>query len=358
MKKGLIGVLAMALLWGCSNDPGSAGEAKRVSSAPAATATAVNPAAETEESAETASARLASLVEAYFEENLELNPVSATFIGDSRYNDRLGNSIGPEHRAAQLAMERRFLEAAGEIDGDALEDQDLLTLEVFMLGRQEAIEGSEFPAHLLPINQMFSLPSLMAMLGSGRSAQPFATITDYDNFLGRIDDFTVWVDQAIANMREGVEKGVVQPRVIMEKVLPQLAVHVVDEPEQSLFWGPVAAMPEGLAEEDRVRLTAAYRDAIAGQIVPAYSRLHDFIETEYMPHTRESVAWAELPDGADWYAYRARVSTTTTLSARAIHELGLAEVARIRSEMEQVRDSVGFEGDLAAFFEYLKTDDT
>jgi uncharacterized protein (DUF885 family) len=204
---------------------------------------------------------------------------------------------------------------------------------------------------------MFSMPSLMAMLGSGRSAQPFATVTDYDNFLGRMDDFTVWVDQAIANMREGVEKGVIQPRVIMEKVLPQLAVHVVDEPEQSLFWGPVAAMPEGLAEEDRVRLTAAYRDAIAGQIVPAYSRLHDFIETEYMPHARESVAWAELPDGADWYAYRARVSTTTTLSARAIHELGLAEVARIRSEMEQVRDSVGFEGDLAAFFEYLKTDD-
>ncbi len=357
MKQGLIGVLAMALLWGCGNDPGAAGEAKQVSSAPAATATAVNAAAETEDSAETASARLASLVEAYFEENLELNPVSATFIGDSRYNDRLGNSIGPEHRAAQLAMERRFLEAAAEIDGDALEDQDLLTLEVFMLGRREAIEGSEFPAYLLPINQMFSMPSLMAMLGSGRSAQPFATVTDYDNFLGRIDDFTVWVDQAIANMREGVEKGVVQPRVIMEKVLPQLAAHVVDEPEQSLFWGPVAAMPEGFSEEDRVRLTAAYRDAIAAQIVPAYSRLDDFIESEYMPHTRESVAWAELPDGADWYAYRARVSTTTTLSAREIHELGLAEVARIRSEMEQVRDTVGFEGDLAAFFEYLKTDD-
>ena len=96
MKQGLIGVLAMALLWGCGNDPGAAGEAKQVSSAPAATA--VNAAAETEDSAETASARLASLVEAYFEENLELNPVSATFIGDSRYNDRLGNSIGPEHR--------------------------------------------------------------------------------------------------------------------------------------------------------------------------------------------------------------------------------------------------------------------
>ncbi len=218
------------MMQGSTDQPGKA------VSTPAVAAPAVNTDSETGSKSETASARLANLVDAYFEENLELNPVTATFIGDSRYNDRLGNSIGPEHRAAQLAMERRFLAAAMEIDGDALEDQDLLTLEVFILGRREAIEGSEFPAYLLPINQMFSMPSLMAMLGSGRSAQPFATVADYDNFLGRIDDFTIWVDQAIANMREGIEKGVVQPRVIMEKVLPQLAAHVVEDPEESLFW--------------------------------------------------------------------------------------------------------------------------
>lgn len=334
------------------------GERDTVDAAPASGAATEAPSpVEEEGETETASQRLAALVEQYFEDNLELNPVTATFVGDNRFNDRLANSIGPEHRAAQLGLERRYLKALDDIDASELSGQDLLTLEVFRLGRQEAIEGSEFPAYLLPINQMFSLPSLMAMLGSGRSAQPFATVADYDNFLGRIDGFTVWVDQAIANMREGADKGVVQPTVIMEKVLPQLAAHVVDDPEQSLFWGPVAAMPEDFSEEDRARLTAAYRDAIAGQIVPAYSRLHDFIETEYLPQTRATVAWADLPDGARWYDYRARVSTTTTMSAREIHELGLAEVARIRLEMEQVRDTVGFEGDLAAFFEYLKTDD-
>ncbi|MGW8368680.1 MAG: DUF885 domain-containing protein, partial [Gammaproteobacteria bacterium] len=271
--------------------------------------------------------------------------------------DRLANNIGPEHRAAELALERRYLAALGEIDPAELEGQNLLTYEVFRLGREEAIEGFEFPGHLLPVNQMFSIPSLVAMLGSGRSAQPFATVADYDNFLGRIDGFVVWVDQAIMNMREGVEKGVVQPCVIMEKVLPQLAAQVVDDVEQSLFWGPVGRMPDGFSEDERARLTESYGLAVTNKIVPAYRRLHDYIRDEYMAHCRDTVAWSALPDGARWYQYRARVSTTTTMSAREIHELGLAEVARIRAEMEQVRDEVGFEGDLAAFFAFLKNDD-
>jgi len=350
MKRYMFGALAAVILWGCGNEPDKGDEVVDTGTA-AAEATAVNvvtkPAAE----------RLLTLVDQYFEENLELNPVTATFIGDHRYDDRLANSIGPEHRAADLAMERRYLAALGEIDPAELEGQNLLTYEVFRLGREEAIQGYEFPGHLLPVNQMFSIPSLVAMLGSGRSAQPFATVADYDNFLGRIDGFVVWVDQAIMNMREGVEKGVVQPCVIMEKVLPQLAAQVVDDVEQSLFWGPVGRMPDGFSEDERARLTESYGLAVTNKIVPAYRRLHDYIRDEYMAHCRDTVAWSALPDGARWYQYRARVSTTTTMNAREIHELGLAEVARIRAEMEQVRDEVGFEGDLAAFFAFLKNDD-
>ncbi len=350
MKRYMFGALAAVILWGCGNEPDKGDEVVDTGTA-AAEATAVNvvtkPAAE----------RLLTLVDQYFEENLELNPVTATFIGDHRYDDRLANNIGPEHRAAELALERRYLAALGEIDPAELEGQNLLTYEVFRLGREEAIEGFEFPGHLLPVNQMFSIPSLVAMLGSGRSAQPFATVADYDNFLGRIDGFVVWVDQAIRNMREGVEKGVVQPCVIMEKVLPQLAAQVVDDVEQSLFWGPVGRMPDGFSEDERARLVDSYGLAITNKIVPAYRRLHDYIRDEYMAHCRDTVAWSALPDGARWYQYRARVSTTTTMSAREIHELGLAEVARIRAEMEQVRDEVGFEGDLAAFFAFLKNDD-
>lgn len=350
MKRYMFSALAAVILWGCGNEPDKGDEVVDTGTA-AAEATAVNvvtkPAAE----------RLLTLVDQYFEDNLELNPVTATFIGDHRYDDRLANSIGPEHRAADLAMERRYLAALGEIDPAELEGQNLLTYEVFRLGREEAIEGFEFPGHLLPVNQMFSIPSLVAMLGSGRSAQPFATVADYDNFLGRIDGFVVWVDQAIMNMREGVEKGVVQPCVIMEKVLPQLAAQVVDDVEQSLFWGPVGRMPDGFSEDERARLTESYGLAVTNKIIPAYRRLHDYIRDEYMAHCRDTVAWSALPDGARWYQYRARVSTTTTMSAREIHELGLAEVARIRAEMEQVRDEVGFEGDLAAFFAFLKNDD-
>ena len=307
--------------------------------------------------AEDPSAALATLVEGYFEDNLELNPLGATFIGDNRYNDRLANSIGPEHRAAQKALEERYLAAARGIDTAQLNESDLITRQMFIRAREQQLAGMEYPAHLLPISQIFSMPSLMVQLGSGQSVQPFSTVQDYENFLSRIDGFVVYVDQAIANMREGMETGVVQPKPLMEKVLPQLQSQIVDDPAESMFHGPVKNMPESFSEEDRGRLTDAYTTAIRDQLVPAYTRLYEFISKEYLPACRDTFAIADLPDGQAWYAHQVKMHTTTDLSPDEIHRIGLAEVARIREEMDKVREQVGFEGDLAAFFEHLKTDD-
>src|SRR5690606_1720588 len=163
--------------------------------------------------------------------------------------------------------------------------------------------------------------------------------------------------QAEANLREGARRDITQPKVIVEKVLPQLAAHVVEEAEQSLFWQPVENMPKDFSAEDRARLTAAYRTAIETRIVPAYRSLHDYLRVEYLPSSRETVGLYALPDGRAWYDYTIRINTTTTLPADAIHDLGLAEVKRIRDEMEKVMRSVGFDGTLAEWFEYVKTDD-
>ncbi len=319
--------------------------------------TAEDDTATTEAERVTASAELNRLVDDYFEESLELNPLGATFIGDPRYNDRLANSIGPEHRQKSFELEQRYLESVNAIDPGLLEGQDLLTREIFRLNRENAIEGAQYPAHLVPISQFFSVPNFMAVLGSGQSVQPFATVEDYDNWISRIGDFTVYVDQAIANMREGMEQGIVRPRAIMGKVLPQLSAHIVDDPTTSVFYAPVAALPETFSDADRQRLTVAMTAAITEQLVPAYKRLHDFIETEYLPATTESVGMAAITGGQEWYDYLVRTSTTTNHSADEIHEIGLAEVARIRSEMEVVKQQVGFEGTLAEYFEYLKSDD-
>ncbi|HEX7030431.1 MAG TPA: DUF885 domain-containing protein [Gammaproteobacteria bacterium] len=303
------------------------------------------------------SEKLDRVVEAYFEASLEMNPLFATFIGDHRFNDRLPNTLGPEYRERERALERTYLEKIRAIDVTRLEGQDRITYETFRLDRERAIEGERFPAHLIPINQFFSMPNFFALLGSGQSVQPFGTVKDYENWLDRVDGFVVLMRQAEANLREGVRQGITQPKIIVEKVLPQLAAHVVSDPEQSLFWNPVKNMPEDFSPEDRERLTAAYRKAIETRIVPAYRGLHDYLRAEYLPAARDTFGLYALPDGRAWYEYRIRMSTTTALPAAAIHAMGLAEVKRIRGEMEKVMRSVGFDGTLAEWFEYVKSAD-
>ena len=157
-------------------------------------------------------------------------------------------------------------------------------------------------------------------------------------------------------MREGIAKGVVQPKVLMERTLPQLDAIAVEKPEDSLFWGPLKCFPDAVPAADRERLTAAYRAAIGGKLLPAYRRLHDFLRDEYLPKGRDSYGMQGLPDGEAWYAYNVREITTTDYTPAQIHAIGLAEVERIHGEMRKVMTQVGFEGSLQDFFKYAKND--
>lgn len=305
---------------------------------------------------ETQAERLDRLFAEHWEATLELNPVLATFIGDHRYNDRFTVSISPEHRAATHALRARSLAAVEAVDPAALDRQRRLSRTLFLRELRHELEGERFPDHLLPIDQFRSAASLFAMLGSGSSAQPFVTVRDYENFLKRIDGFTAWVEQAIVNMREGVEAGVVQPAILMERTLPQLEAHIVDDVEQSLFFRPVSAFPDTVPEAERPRLQRAYAEAITGRLVPAYARLRDFIRDEYLPACRDTYGLYALPDGEAWYAHLIREHTTTELGAEEIHQIGLDEVARIHGEMIAIKQEVGFDGDLQAFFAHLNTD--
>ena len=306
-------------------------------------------------------AELNAIYDEYNEKNLELNPVLATFRGDARYNDQWGiDTLSDEYLEASLAMHQQFYDRAMAIDPEQLSGQDRLSYDVFVLARQDAIESHEKGftklGQLLPINQLFSTPTFLAQLGSGSSAQPFATVEDYDNWLSRSAGFATHVDLMIVRLREGVEAGVVQPTILMEKTLPQLEALITDDPEQSVFWRPIANMPGLIVDEDRERLADAYRAHITDVLVPAYQRLHDHIRDEYMQHTRDTIARTALPGGDEWYAWLVRQSTTTTMTPEEIHEIGKQEAARLFAEMEKVRDEVGFEGDMQAFFEHLQTD--
>ncbi len=301
-------------------------------------------------------AQLNELYEECFDRSMELNPIYATFIGDYRYNDRFANSIGPEHIEKTSALTRECLDRLLAIGSGGLSGQDLLSFQIFQRNQEENQAGEKFPGELIPLNQFRSTPNFFAQMGSGASLHPFKTVKDYQDFLGRIDGFVIWMHQARDNMRAGMEKGLVQPRVLMEKVVPQLAAHVVSDIEESLFYRPIQNMPESFSDEERTTLTAAYRDAIENKVFPVYGMLRDFVQDEYLPATRATVGMLDLPGGNAWYAYRVATTTTTDLSPQAIHEIGLAEVERIQAAMQTVMDEVGFDGTLKEFFEYLNSD--
>jgi uncharacterized protein (DUF885 family) len=325
--------------------------------APAVLSAVVSPALPgTAFAASDAEQQLTRIVEGYFDDFEKLNPISATFNGNNAYNDRLPNSIGPEHIQASLDLEKKYLQDISRVDVNGLSPQARLSYEIFRRARQQQIEGHEFPDQLLPIDQFSGLPLFMPQLGTPGGVQPFNTAKDYDNWLSRIDGFVVWMDQAIANMRIGMKQGVVQPRVVVEKTLPQLEAMVVSKAEDSVFHAPLKSFPDAVSVEDRARLKAALEKAIMEKIVPAYRRVHIFMRDEYLPASRPTIALTALPNGERWYAYNVRVLTTTNMTPAQIHDVGLAEVARIRAEMEKVKAQVGFKGDLAAFFDFMRKD--
>jgi uncharacterized protein (DUF885 family) len=314
----------------------------------------ISPSVATQAGAASADERLTQLVEAHFEETLVLNPVRATMIGDNRYNDRFTNTLSDEHRSRRRALYERSLEAARTLDASALSPEQRLTHTLFVQQLEEELAEERFPEHLLPLNQFRSTPSLFVQLGSGKGVHPFKTVKDYEDFLSRVDGFLAWNESAIARLREGIEKGIVLPRVVVERTLPQLAAHVVDKPEDSLFFQPVANFPQGIAEADRARLTEAWKATIRDRLVPAYRRLHDFLRDEYLPRARPTVSLAALPGGAEWYAHLVRKTTTTEMTPDALHALGLREVARIHAEMDTIIRQLGFQGDRNAFEEHLE----
>jgi uncharacterized protein (DUF885 family) len=303
-----------------------------------------------------ANAQLTAMFEEYFEESLRLSPLAATFIGDNRYNDRFDNPADLEYLGRLKALDERFLAKAQSFEEARLAADARLSLEVFERDRTLFLEGFRFPGELLPLDQMNSLASLFAVLGSGTSAHPFKTVKDYEDFLARSKEYVQWSDAAIERMRDGVKRGVTQPAIVVPKIVAQLRGVLAEDPEKTIFWQAVKNMPESIRDPDRSRLNAAYRRAIQEEILPSYQRLADFMEREYLPHARSTVGWSALPNGAAWYELQVRTTTTTDMSANEIHDLGLSEVARIRGEMERVKSQLGFRGDLHAFFKHLEND--
>lgn len=305
---------------------------------------------------ENSNAAFDSLLHEYYEDRLKLYPLEATAIADERYNDQLPVDISDSYREKLKAFYSSYAEKFKTIDRAALSGQSVLSFDIMQYEMKMQLEGLTFHDNLMPINQFWSMHISFPLLGSGSGNQPFKTVKNYDDFLGRIHGFTSYVDTMISNMKRGMEMGIVPPKSLMEKVLPQLTGIIVKDPMQSVFAGPIKKFPEGFSAEDKKRLTDLYTTAIANEIVPSYDKLHSFVKNEYLPKCRATSGISDVPGGKEAYAYLAKFWTTTNLTPDEIYAIGEKEVARIRSEMERIKTETGFTGTLKEFFHFIHTD--
>jgi uncharacterized protein (DUF885 family) len=295
----------------------------------------------------TESKRLNKLADEYYDALARFDPVSAGESGDNRFADQLGMSISPKNRAAQFALYKTMLARLHAIGRDALPQRDQTSYDILDYELATALRFEPFPEHLLPITQMDSLPVILANYASGEGAQPLSTVKDVQAYLSRLNQLGPWIDQAIANMREGVKRGVVQPKAIVLSSLPQFKQLVSNKPEDSIYYSPVKKLPASFSAADRQKLSAGYRATIEGKLNPALTRLAVFLEKEYLPACRTSTGWSALPNGIDWYLARVASQTTTDLQPEQIHQIGLKEVARIQSEYARIGPMMGYKGPAA-----------
>jgi uncharacterized protein (DUF885 family) len=292
---------------------------------------------------------------------LDHYPLVALYRGDPRPVTRFGEEFSEAHVAAMRAAARADLKRLAAIDRGPLAPTDRIAYDTFRWNK--TLELRRFGPTLssvwlrLPLNSYFESWHIeFPSLSSGTGIAPYRTVADYDSGLARIDGYLTFLDRAVIRLREGAARGVVQPRLMVEDMIRQFDEFIAQGVEASTFHGPIGKLPVDMAPADRDRLTQSYRTVIRDRLLPTFVRARDFLKREYLPKSRDTVGLSQIPGGADYYRLLVEEHTSTSTSPEEIHRLGLAEVARIKRSMEEIKHRVGFEGSLAQFFEYIRTD--
>lgn len=294
---------------------------------------------------------LHALFDAEWERSMVESPENASVNGDNRFNDRWSdNSLAAI--AKRQAEDRAALDKLHAIDRAQLSPADQLNYDTFEWLAQRQVERQPFKEYLQPVNHQGGVQTADGLA----EYLPFASTKDYRDWLKRMDAIPTVVDQTIALMREGEKTGNTPPKVLMQRVPAQIAAQIVDDPAKSPFYRPFLKFRATVPEADRPALQAEAQKIIRERIVPAFRQFAAFVDKDYLPKSRETIAATALPNGKAYYDFLARYYTTSGLTAKQIHEIGLKEVARLRAEMEKVKDETGFKGTLAGFFTYLRTD--
>ena len=300
----------------------------------------------------TAAQRLAALAERYYEEMARFEPLNATFSGDNRFDDQLPMTIEPGVRARQFAMLHDVRDALMRIDRSKLSAPDMTTFDMLAFTVGEHLRLEPFKDHLLPMNQMDSMPVTLANLGSGQGSQPLTTVAQYEAYHKRLVALPQWIDAAIVNMRDGMKENIVLPRALVVPMLAQIKALAAATPAASDF-NAATRLPDTFNAGEKAGLKGAYFNTVSDQVLPSVRKLARFLENDYLPAARQSAGWGVLPGGAQWYRAYVAAHTTTAMTPDEIHRIGLAEVARINAELAKLAPRLGYSGAPAGLPRYL-----
>ena len=303
--------------------------------------------------------KLFALFAASDERNLALNPVMAIFRGDMRRADRLGDFLTDAHDLASRTNTQLNLSELAQIDRSKLDDTDKLAYDVFKYNQERALEMSSPEISALtevrPVNHFSGFHTFYPSFASGKGAAPFKTVEDYENNLSRHKDYIAISDRAIERFKEGMESGVLETTLTIDRVIKQFDTQLAIPLKESQFWGPMTMLPESFSGEEKARLTSEYEQATQ-DIYDATTRMRDFLQTEYLPVARETIGLSDMKGGAKLYELMVEGSTTLPLTPDELHELGLREVKRVKNDMLAIKDEVEFDGTLNELFDFVRTD--
>ena len=299
-----------------------------------------------------------SIAADYYENYLKLYPLEATSQGDLRYNDQLPINIDKDFISGEISFYNSVQNQLKKLDYKSLSDDDKTVYDVLDYTLKDKIERYAYHPEYIPFTQFGGLPLDFPLLGSGEGSQPFKTEKDYEDWLKRMEKFPEWMDTATENFREGIKNSIVLPKKLVVKMIPQMKAEELTSSDfdKNIFYGPIKNFPKNFSKTQIEKLTAAYKEVVSKKIVPAYTKMGTFLETEYLPKARNTDGINALPKGNEVYAYYTKSWTTTSKTPEEINKIGLEQVAMLRAEMEKVKQQLGFTGTLEEFITYVQSD--
>ncbi|WP_395043983.1 DUF885 domain-containing protein [Flavobacterium sp.] len=294
------------------------------------------------------------LTDNYFDEKNALNPLDATLNGQNEYNDQLQLEMTDVYRKKQAVFFEKYQTELSKIDFEKLSEEEKNSFDIIKWEVEIGIDLLKQNANLTPIHQFWGTHLTMAQLAGGESAQPFKTEKDYKNFIKRMDLYSVWIDSAMVYMKKGIEKGVVLPKVLSLKLLPQFDDMITEKIEDNLFYTTIKSMPSTFTDAQKESLKKEFTTTINEKLIPKFKKMSAFLKSEYIPASRTTSGIGSLPNGNDLYKVYVKQWTTTEMTPEEIHDLGLKEVARLKTEMEIIKNQVGFKGPLKDFFDHVR----